>query len=169
LKRVNVRHARALRLIAANECYHVINRGNQKARLFHSALTTQHSCDYMRDARSPGTAGACRMPHAESRTLVVRPRTDGDMRLGSVWLFTPTFGDITANMERPATLAGAYKACLIQQDHTADRLRYVERNALAARLVHEPKIGVGQPELAHIGLRTTRADCNTHRLAKMVD
>src|SRR5688572_4565614 len=43
--------ARAPRIISANECYHVINRGNQKARVFHSSADYAAFLAYMREAQ----------------------------------------------------------------------------------------------------------------------
>ena len=42
---------RPLRVIAANECYHVMNRGNQKARVFHSSADYAAFLEYMREAQ----------------------------------------------------------------------------------------------------------------------
>lgn len=129
---------RALRMIAANECYHVINRGNQKARVFHSSADFAAFLEYMREAQDRlemPVLAACLMPNHVH--LVVRPRCDGDIAPWISWLFTT---HVRRHHRKYGTTGrlwlGRYKACLIQQDHhLLTVLRYVERNALAAKLV----------------------------------
>ena len=129
---------RASRVIAANECYHVINRGNQKARLFHSGADYASFLEYMREAQDRlelPVLAACLMPNHVH--LVVRPRSDGDIAPWISWLFTT---HVRRHHRKYGTTGrlwqGRYKASLIQQDHhLLTVLRYVERNALAAKLV----------------------------------
>jgi len=130
---------RGLRVIAANECYHVINRGNQKARVFHSSADYAAFLEYMREAQDRlelPVLAACLMPNHVH--LVVRPRSDGDLAPWVSWLFTT---HVRRHHRKYGTTGrlwqGRYKACLIQQDHhLLTVLRYVERNALAAKLVN---------------------------------
>jgi putative transposase len=130
--------ARAPRTIRADECYHVINRGNQKARIFHSRADFEAFLEYMREAQDRielPLLAACLMPN--HLHLVVRPRQDDDLAAWLSWLCTThvrrhhrTYGT-TGRLWQ-----GRYKACLIQQDHhLLTVLRYVERNALAGKLV----------------------------------
>src|SRR5688572_16320419 len=130
--------ARAPRTIRADECYHVINRGNQKARIFHSSADYEAFLEYMREAQGRielPLLAACLMPN--HMHLVVRPRRDEDLASWLSWLCTThvrrhhrTYGT-TGRLWQ-----GRYKACLIQQDHhLLTVLRYVERNALAGKLV----------------------------------
>jgi putative transposase len=130
--------ARAPRTIIANECYHVINRGNQKARVFHDNHDYASFLALMRDAQERielPLLAACLMPN--HLHLVVRPRQDGDIASWISWLFTT---HVRRHHRKYGTTGrlwqGRYKACLIQQDqHLLTVLRYVERNALAKDLV----------------------------------
>ena len=130
--------ARAPRVIRANECYHVINRGNQKARVFHDsrdyASFLALMCDAQERVELPLLA-VCLMPNHVH--LVVRPREDGDLASWIGWLFTT---HVRRHHRKYGTTGriwqGRYKASLIQQDqHLLTVLRYVERNALAKNLV----------------------------------
>jgi putative transposase len=130
--------ARAPRTITANECYHVINRGNQKARLFHTAADYAAFTGYMKEAQERldlPLLAVCLMPNHVH--LVVRPRRDADIAAWTSWLFTTHVRRHHRNYGTTGRLwQGRYKACLIQQDHhLLTVLRYVERNALAGKLV----------------------------------
>ena len=131
---------RAHRTICANECYHVINRGNQKARLFHSNADYDAFLLYMREAQERidlPLLAFCLMPNHIH--LVVRPRRNDDLAQWISWLFT---AHVRRHHRKYSTTGrlwqGRYKSCLIQQDqHLLTVLRYVERNALAAGLVRQ--------------------------------
>ncbi len=126
------------RTICANECYHVINRGNQKARLFHSAADYDAFVGYMREAQERvelPLLAVCLMPN--HLHLVVRPLRDEDVASWISWLFTT---HVRRHHRKYGTTGrlwqGRFKASLIQQDqHLLTVLRYVERNALRSRLV----------------------------------
>lgn len=130
--------ARAPRVITANECYHVINRGNQKARVFHDNADYASFLAYMREAQERvdlPLLAVCLMPNHVH--LVVRPREDRDIAPWISWLFTT---HVRRHHSKYGTIGrvwqGRYKSCLIQQDHhLLTVLRYVERNALAGNLV----------------------------------
>ena len=130
--------ARALRAITANECYHVMNRGNQKARVFHSAADYAGFLACMREAQErvdmPMLA-VCLMPNHVH--FVVRPRNDSDLASWISWLFTTYVRRHHRKYETTGRLwQGRFKSCHIQQDHhLLTVLRYVERNALASNIV----------------------------------
>ena len=115
-----------------------MNRGNQKARVFHSSADYAAFLEYMREAQDRlelPVLALCLMPNHVH--LVVRPRHDGDIAPWVSWLFTT---HVRRHHRKYGTTGrlwqGRYKACLIQQDHhLLTVLRYVERNALAANLV----------------------------------
>ena len=115
-----------------------MNRGNQKARVFHSSADYAAFLEYMREAQDRlelPVLALCLMPNHVH--LVVRPRADGDIAPWVSWLFTT---HVRRHHRKYGTTGrlwqGRYKACLIQQDHhLLTVLRYVERNALAANLV----------------------------------
>src|SRR4051794_1699226 len=80
---------RTARASAANYCYHVLNRGNQRARVFHK------EGDYRAFVGLIGEAGLkvpmrvlgwCVMPNHFH--LVVWPRGDGDLGRWMHWLLT---------------------------------------------------------------------------------
>ena len=130
--------ARAPRIISANECYHLINRGNQKARVFHSSADYAAFLAYMREAQERVALpllAVCLMPNHVH--LVVRPKQDGDIAAWISWLFTTHVRRHHRKYDSTGRLwQGRFKSCLIQQDHhLLTVLRYVERNALAAQLV----------------------------------
>ena len=129
---------RAPRTIVANQCYHVINRGNQKARVFHSESDYSAFLGIMNEAQSRVTLpvlAACLMPNHIH--LVVRPQDGADLAKWISWLFTTHVRRHHRKYGSCGRLwQGRYKAFLIQQDdHLLTVLRYVERNALSAKLV----------------------------------
>ena len=115
-----------------------MNRGNQKARVFHDNGDYASFLEYMREAQDRlelPVLAVCLMPNHVH--LVVRPRADGDIAPWVSWLCTT---HVRRHHRKYGTTGrlwqGRYKACLIQQDHhLLTVLRYVERNALAANLV----------------------------------
>jgi putative transposase len=128
---------RTSRAIVAGHCYHVINRGNNRAPRFH---TCSDYCEFLRlmtDAsdRIPlPLIGACLMPNHVH--LLVRPDNDDDLARWTHWLFLTysrryhkKYGSTGRVWEN------RYKAFAIQGDaHLLIVLRYVERNALRANL-----------------------------------
>ena len=129
---------RAPRTIVANQCYHVINRGNQKARVFHSESDYSAFLGIMNEAQTRVTLpvlAACLMPNHIH--LVVRPQDGADLAKWISWLFTTHVRRHHRKYGSCGRLwQGRYKAFLIQQDdHLLTVLRYVERNALSAKLV----------------------------------
>lgn len=124
-------------MIRANECYHVINRGNQKARVFHDSADYAAFLAYMREAQDRvelPLLAVCLMPNHVH--FVMRPKQDDDVANWISWLFTT---HVRRHHRKYGTTGrlwqGRYKACLIQQDtHLLTVLRYVERNALAKNL-----------------------------------
>lgn len=130
--------ARPPRSISANECYHIVNRGNQKARLFHCNADYAAFLAYMREAQARvelPLLAVCLMPNHIH--LVVRPRQNSDVASWISWLFTTHVRRHHRNYGTTGRLwQGRYKASHIQQDHhLLAVLRYVERNALTAKLV----------------------------------
>jgi putative transposase len=129
---------RTARAIAANYCYHVLNRGNNRMRLFHDRT------DYVAflwllaesfDEFEVPVLAACVMPN--HLHLVMRPRRDGDLALWAHWLFTTHARRYHKKYETSGRVwQGRFKASVVQaESHLQILLRYVERNALGARLV----------------------------------
>ena len=129
---------RTRRFIHAGYCYHVINRGNRKARIFHQAedyaqfLAALHLAQQRVEVP---ILAACLMPNHFH--LVVRPAADDDFGAWSRWLFTTHVRWHHAKYQTSGHIwQGRYKAFLIQEDHhLLTVMRYVERNALRANLV----------------------------------
>jgi putative transposase len=119
-------------------CYHVINRGNKKARIFHQAedyaqfLAALHLAQ---ERVAVPILAACLMPNHFH--LVVRPAADDDFGAWSRWLFPTHVRWQHAKYQTSGHIwQGRYKAFLIQEDHhLLTVMRYVERNALRANLV----------------------------------
>lgn len=129
---------RTARASVGNLCYHVINRGNGQAAVFHA------DGDYAAFETLLGQASErlplrllayCLMPNHFH--LVLWPHRDGELSRWMQWL-------LTAHVRRYHRLRGTsghvwqgrFKAFPIQQDaHLLTVLRYVERNPLRAGLV----------------------------------
>ena len=129
---------RSTRLAAGGLCYHVINRGNGRARIFHG----QH--DYREFVKLMAAANErlamrilayCLMPNHFH--FVLWPHEDGDLSKWMQWLMT---AQVRRHHKRHGTdghlWQGRFKAFPVQDDsYLLTVLRYVERNALRADLV----------------------------------
>lgn len=118
--------------------YHVLNRGNAQARVFHDDADYRNFLGLMAKAgeKMPMRHLAyCLMPNHFH--LVVRPEADGDLGRWMQWLLTT---HVRRHHRRYGTSGhvwqGRFKSFVIQDDeHLLTALRYVERNPLRARLV----------------------------------
>lgn len=129
---------RTRRAIVSGYCYHVLNRANNKARIFHddadfAAFTSFIAEGQMRCPLS--LLAACLMPNHIH--LVLQPHDDAAITRWMHWLFTSHVG---RHHRRYGTIGrlwqGRFKASAIQHDHhLLIVMRYVERNALRAGLV----------------------------------
>lgn len=126
------------RFIFANHCYHVLNRANFGMNVFHES---RDYADFMRlmvkaqERLELPILAACLMPNHFH--LVVRPKADNDISRWMQWLCTT---HVRHYHERHSTYGrlwqGRYKACIVQDDqYLMTVMRYVERNALAKKLV----------------------------------
>jgi putative transposase len=129
---------RTSRAIVANHCYHVLNRGNNRMRLFHDRS------DYTAflwllaesfDEFQVPVLAACVMPN--HLHLVMQPRADDDVARWAHWLFTTHARRYHRKYESTGRVwQGRFKASIAQADrHLLILMRYVERNALNASLV----------------------------------
>jgi len=129
---------RTARFIIPDCCYHVLNRGNKKAQVFHEAADYDQFLALLYRAqerlRVP-ILSACLMPN--HLHLVVRPAGADDLAQWAQWVFTTHVRWYHAKYGTNGRLwQGRFKAFLIQQDHhLLTVMRYVERNALRAKLV----------------------------------
>jgi putative transposase len=126
---------RTARASVGGFCYHVINRGNAQAEVFHK------DGDYAAFLKLLGEAGQrvemrllgyCLMPNHFH--LVVWPRGDADLGRYMQWLLTSHVRRYHRHYGTSGHVwQGRYKAFPIQQDHhLLVVLRYVERNPVRA-------------------------------------
>ena len=126
------------RLIIANECYHVLNRANRKAEVFHGSADYMAFIQLMEKAQlrlEVPIFAFCLMPNHVH--LVVRPAADGDVTRWMQWLFTTHARHYHAKHGTTGHVwQGRYKHVPVQSDHhLLTVMRYVERNAMRAKLV----------------------------------
>ena len=128
------------RLLYANQCYHVLNRANQKAQIFHSPADYDAFVKLMTRAQEQlemAVLAVCLMPNHVH--FVVRPAADKDITRWMHWLFTTHSRHYNDKYEKVGHVwQGRFKASIAQCDqHLLTVIRYVERNALRANLVHK--------------------------------
>jgi putative transposase len=119
-------------------CYHLINRGNNRARVFHESADYAAFISLIREASDRvelPILAACLMPN--HLHLVVQPKLDGDLARWTHWLFTTHVSRYHRKHKSSGRVwQGRFKAFAIQEDdHLLTVLRYVERNSLRAGLV----------------------------------
>jgi putative transposase len=129
---------RTARAIVAGHCYHLINRGNKKATVFHERADFEQFLALMSRAQqrlAVPLLAACLMPNHIH--LVVQPTRAGDVARWMHWVFTTHVRWYHAKYTTTGRVwQGRFKAFPAQHDHhLLAVLRYVERNALRARLV----------------------------------
>ena len=129
---------RTARSSVGGVCYHVLNRGNAQARVFHKDGDYQTFVGLIADAceRLPMRVLAyCLMP--SHFHLVLWPRRDGELSRWMQWLMTSHVRRYHSHYGSSGHVwQGRFKAFPIQRDeHLLTVLRYVERNALRADLV----------------------------------
>jgi putative transposase len=129
---------RTARSIVGGLCYHVINRGNARATVFHDPADYKAFLTLMRLASekiSMRTLAYCLMPNHFH--LVLWPHGDGDISRWMHWLLTTHTKKHHGKRKSSGRVwQGRFKAFPIQQDrHLLTVMRYVERNPLRANLV----------------------------------
>ena len=129
---------RTARFIVADYCYHLINRGNQKARVFHEPADYEQFLALLQLAQRRihlPLLAACLMPN--HLHLVIQPHAAPDISRWTQWVFTTHVRWHHAKYGTTGRLwQGRFKAFLCQSDHhLLTVMRYVERNALRAKLV----------------------------------
>jgi putative transposase len=129
---------RSLRASEGNLCYHVLNRGNGRAVVFHKDEDYSAFLDAMVESsiRLPLRIIAyCLMPNHFH--LVVRPHGDGDLSRWMHWLMTTHVRRYLCHYHHSGHIwQGRFKAFpVLDDEHLGLVVRYVERNALRARLV----------------------------------
>jgi putative transposase len=119
-------------------CYHVLNRGNARQRVFHKKADYEAFLELLAQARRRlpmRLLAYCLMPNHFH--LVLWPRHDGDLSRFMQWLLTAHVRRYHRHRRTSGHVwQGRFKAFAIQQDqHLLTVLRYVERNAVRAGLV----------------------------------
>lgn len=128
---------RTARASVGGVCYHAINRGNGRARVFHDDADYRAFLDLLAagcERVGMRVPGFCLMPNHFH--LVLWPRRDGDLSRFMQWLLTSHVRRHHRRRHGSGHIwQGRFKAFPIQQDaHLLTVLRYVERNPLRARL-----------------------------------
>jgi putative transposase len=129
---------RTARASVGGICYHVLNRGNGRAKVFHKKGDFDAFVKLMTEAneRLPlRILGYVLMPNHFH--LVLWPRGDGDLSRWMQWLLTAHVRRYHRHYGGSGHVwQGRFKAFPIEGDqHCLTVLRYVERNALRANLV----------------------------------
>jgi putative transposase len=129
---------RTARASAANVVYHVLNRGNNRAPVFHKPADYDAFIKLLDEARQRVPVrilGLCLMPNHFH--LILHPRGDGDLSRFMQWLLTSHVRRYHRHHGGSGHVwQGRFKAFPIQRDrHFLIALRYVERNPLRAKLV----------------------------------
>ncbi|MGO9599147.1 MAG: transposase [Isosphaeraceae bacterium] len=129
---------RPRRVTPAGFCYHVLNRGNGRAQVFHKPD------DYAAFMRIIGEASLCRPMRVLAYCLMPNhfhlafwPAGDGDLRRWMHWLMTTHVRRYQRHYHSSGHIwQGRYKCFPVQEDeHLLIVLRYIERNPLRAALV----------------------------------
>ncbi|MDH3439778.1 MAG: transposase [Gammaproteobacteria bacterium] len=131
---------RTARASVGGICYHVINRGNARATVYHDPADYRAFIDLMKVAcqRIPmRVLTYCLMPNHFH--LVIWPRKDGHLSRWMHWLLT---AHVSRHQRVHSTTGriwqGRFKAFAIEQDrHLLTVMRYVERNPVRANLVQD--------------------------------
>lgn len=124
--------------MVAGGCYHVLNRGNQRAKVFHSREDYEQFlgliCRTQQRLTLPILAMCLKPNHIH---LVVQPRQSEDPARWMHWVFTTHVRWYHAKYAGSGRVwQGRFKAFASQSDHhLLAVMRYAERNALRANLV----------------------------------
>ncbi|MEQ1826407.1 MAG: transposase [Pirellula sp.] len=150
---------RPKRADAAGHCYHMLNRANLRATIFHQPSdfeAFEKILDEALDRFEIDLFAYCLMPNHYH--LLVRPRVDGVMaRFGQYIGLTHTqrYHAHYNTAGQGHLYQGRYKSFPVQSDeHFLVVARYVERNAFSAKLCHRPERWI-YGSLYHWSERTT--------------
>jgi len=131
---------RVPRIDIGTNCYHVINRANARLPIFFGEKDYALFETVLEEAEekfSMRILAYCLMPNHFH--LILYPRDDGDMGKFMQWLtltHTQRWHQVYNTKGSGHLYQGRYKSFLIQDDnHLLSVIRYVERNALRAKLV----------------------------------
>ncbi|HEX5471316.1 MAG TPA: transposase [Lacipirellulaceae bacterium] len=129
---------RTARASVGGICYHVLNRGNARADVFHKDADFIAFLKLIADAneRLPMRVLAYCLLNNHFH-LVLRPHNDGDLSRWMQWLLTSHVRRYHRHYHSSGHVwQGRFKAFPVQDDdHLLTVIRYVERNPLRANLV----------------------------------
>ncbi|MFA5144922.1 MAG: transposase [Candidatus Omnitrophota bacterium] len=129
---------RGARIILNNACYHVVNRGNQKQRIFLENADFEKYLQLLKHFKKKYAFrifGYCLMPNHIH--LILEPKNPNDLALfmqGLTQTYTVWFNN---KYKKPGRLwQGRFKSMVIQKDnYFIDCVYYIEMNPLRAGLV----------------------------------
>jgi putative transposase len=129
---------RTARAVIPGYCYHLLNRANKRAQVFHSDEDYSQFLALLsraQDRLELPILALCLMPNHVH--MVVQPRAESDLARWTHWVFTTHARWYHAKHSSTGRIwKGRYKAFPSQDDHHLTTvMRYVERNALRANLV----------------------------------
>jgi putative transposase len=132
--------ARPLRVDVGGEVYHVINRANARASIFHTETEYQHFEKLLKEAQKmfdmPILAYTIMPNHWH---FVLHPKNDGDLSKFMKWLtltHTQQYHAKNDTVGHGHLYQGRYKSFLVSKDsYLSQLIRYVEQNPLRAKLV----------------------------------
>lgn len=131
---------RTARASVGGICYHVMNRGNAHANVFHDSEDYEAFHVLLKESgaeRHMRILAYCLMPNHFH--LLVWPRKDGDLSRWMQWLLTTHVRRHHRVYQSSGHIwQGRFKAFPIQQDeHLLSVWRYIERNPIRADLVKQ--------------------------------
>ena len=131
---------RTTRIAIGDTIYHVINRANGRATIFHAEKDYRHFESLLEEAKELIDMRILAYTILPNHWhLVLYPRKDRDMSEFMRWLTTTHVRQrrvATKSIGYGALYQGAYKSFIVQEDkHLTDLIRYVEQNPLRAKLV----------------------------------
>jgi len=135
---------RAPRIDIGDMVYHVINRANARATIFHNEVDYkdfEYLLGELKEQFEMRILAYVIMPNHWH--LLLYPRKDGDLAKTLQWLST---SHARRHHTRKATIGGGhlyqgrYKSFLVEEDtHLLTVLKYIERNPARAKLVSKPE------------------------------
>ena len=133
---------RIARGLADNQIYHIINRGNNRQRIFHAPQDYDAFIKYMKEARERHPIkiyAYCLMPNHFHMILMTIQA--GDLSKWMQWLMTSHVRRYHTKHKTSGHIwQGRFKSFIIQKDeHLVTALRYVENNPVRAGLVVQAK------------------------------
>src|SRR5262245_59334795 len=131
---------RTARASVGGICYHVLNRGNNRRKVFHKPADFDAFVNVLREAAEAipiRVLGYCLMPNHFH--LVLWPHEDGDLGRALQWISTAHARRYHKHYHSSGHVwQGRFKAFPIEEDdYLLAVLRYVERNPVRAELVEQ--------------------------------